>query len=121
MEQDWQPFIIHGKGLNKKEKEIRGMREGTNEIQKKKKVDLHKLKIENETEELSHEKLDPEIKKLIMQARQAKGWTQKELAQKLNVKPAVINDYESGRVIPNKQLLNKMQNILNVRLVNRKK
>ena len=52
----------------------------------------------------------------IQQARQAKGWTQKELAQKISEKPQVINDYESGRAIPNNQILSKMERVLGTKL-----
>lgn len=115
MDQDWKPVIIRGRGIKKKEKEIKEMREGTIEVQKRKKLDLHKFKIENETEELSHKKIDVDTGKQIMQARQAKGWTQKELAQKLNVKSAVINDYENGRGILDRLLLNRIKNILGIK------
>jgi ribosome-binding protein aMBF1 (putative translation factor) len=39
-----------------------------------------------------------------MKARQAKGWTQAEVAQKMNVKASIITDYESGKAIPNPQV-----------------
>jgi putative transcription factor len=40
----------------------------------------------------------------MMKARQAKNLTQAQLAQKMNVKPSVITDYEAGKVIPNPQV-----------------
>ena len=40
--------------------------------------------------------------------------TQKELAQKINVKPAVINEYESGKAIPNPKTLNNIKKILGI-------
>jgi putative transcription factor len=39
--------------------------------------------------------------------------TQKELAQKINVKPAIINDYESGKAVPDSKIINKIKKILN--------
>jgi len=36
--------------------------------------------LDRETEELKHEKITHDVGKAIMQARQAKGWSQKELA-----------------------------------------
>ena len=52
----------------------------------------------------------------IQQARQAKGWTQKELATKISEKPQVVNDYEAGRGIPNPAILAKMERALGVKL-----
>lgn len=52
----------------------------------------------------------------IQQARTNKKWTQKELATKINEKANVINDYESGRAIPNQQIISKLERVLGVRL-----
>jgi len=52
----------------------------------------------------------------IQQARQAKGWTQKELATRICEKPQVVNDYEAGRAIPNQQILAKMERELGVKV-----
>jgi putative transcription factor len=43
-------------------------------------------------------------------------WKQSELAQKVNEKPSVINDYENGRAVPNQQILGKMERVLGVKL-----
>lgn len=42
--------------------------------------------------------------------------TQKDLATKVNEKPSVINDYESGRAIPSQQVLSKLERTLGVKL-----
>lgn len=42
--------------------------------------------------------------------------TQKDLATKVNEKPSVINDYESGRAVPNQQVLAKLERALAVKL-----
>ena len=42
--------------------------------------------------------------------------TQKDLAQKTNEKPSVIQDYESGKATPNPQILGKLERILGVKL-----
>jgi len=52
----------------------------------------------------------------IQQARIAKKITQKELAQKLNSQPSIIQSYENGKAIPNGEFLAKMSKILGVRL-----
>ena len=45
-----------------------------------------------------------------------KGLTQKDLAQKVNEKPSVIQDYESSKAIPNPQILGKLERALGVKL-----
>ena len=70
----------------------------------------------NEGDEFKINKLSGEFRKALMQARQTKGLTQKELASKLNVKPAVINSYESGKVVPQGNFIHRLNHILNVKL-----
>lgn len=49
------------------------------------------------------------VGKAIQAGRQDKKLTQKELATKINEKPTVVNDYESGRAPnPNQQILAKV-------------
>jgi transcriptional regulator with XRE-family HTH domain len=56
----------------------------------------------------------------IIQAMQtARGdlkLSQKDVAQKVNEKPSVIQDYESGKAIPNPQILGKLERVLGVKL-----
>eukprot|EP00887_Chlorella_sp_A99_P007062 scaffold2.g7062.t1 len=73
-------------------------------------------KLENETEVFEHERVSSELKKQIQQARLAKKLTQAQLAQLVNEKPSVINEYESGKAIPNPQVLSKMSRVLGVTL-----
>ena len=42
--------------------------------------------------------------------------SQKDVAQKVNEKPSVIQDYESGKAIPNPQILSKLERVLGVKL-----
>lgn len=49
-------------------------------------------------------------------ARQELELTQKDVAQKVNEKPNVIQEYESGRAIPNPQILGKLERVLKVKL-----
>jgi putative transcription factor len=57
-----------------------------------------------------------DISRAIQQARQQKNWTQKELATKINEQQRVIADYESGRAVPNNQVLGKLERVLGVKL-----
>ena len=61
-------------------------------------------------------KVPPSLGKLIGQTRQTKGLTQKDLGTRINEKPQVVGDYESGRAIPNPQILGKMERVLGVKL-----
>ena len=73
-------------------------------------------KLENETEVFQHETVSSELKKQIQQARLAKKMTQAQVAQAINEKPQVINEYESGKAIPNPQILSKLSRVLGVKL-----
>ncbi|KAI7838906.1 hypothetical protein COHA_007339 [Chlorella ohadii] len=74
------------------------------------------VKLENDTETFEHERVSSELKKQIQQARLAKKLTQAQLAQMINEKPQLINEYESGKAIPNPQILSKMSRVLGVTL-----
>lgn len=43
-------------------------------------------------------------------------YPQAQLAQQINEKPQIIQEYESGKAIPNQQILSKMERILGVKL-----
>lgn len=60
------------------------------------------------------------IAQTISQKRNEKGWTQKELAMKINEPQRVIADYESGVAIPNNHVLGNLERILNVKLRGKK-
>ena len=45
-----------------------------------------------------------------------KSLTQKDVAQKINEKPSVLQDYEAGKAIPNPQILGKLERVLGVKL-----
>jgi len=73
-------------------------------------------KLDRETDELRHQQVPLEVGKLIQQGRQAKGLSQKDLATKINEKPQVVTEYESGRGIPNQLVLGKMERVLGLKL-----
>lgn len=74
--------------------------------------------LDRETEELKHATVSMDVGKAIAQARLAKQptWTQKDLATKINEKPTVISEYESGKALPNQQILGKLERVLGVKL-----
>ena len=57
-----------------------------------------------------------DIARTIQQARNSKGYTQKQLAIKINEQSRVIADYETGKAIPNNQILGKLERVLDVKL-----
>ena len=74
------------------------------------------VKLDKETEELKHDKIDLQVGKIIQQARNAKGITQVELARLINEKQQIINEYEQAKGIPNQQILAKLERALGVKL-----
>jgi len=77
---------------------------------------MNTLKLDNETENMKHKTVSHDVGKAIMQARQAKGLTQKDLATKINEKPQVIGECESGKAVVNQQVLGKVERALGVKL-----
>jgi len=63
-----------------------------------------------------HATVSHEFKLALQQARLAKKMTQNDLAQYVNEKNSIINEYESGKAIPNGQIINKLNRALGVRL-----
>ena len=61
-------------------------------------------------------KVDKSLSKAIMQARTAKKMTQKELATAINEKPQVVAEYESGKAVPNPQIIGKIERKLGCKL-----
>ncbi|MED6294233.1 Endothelial differentiation- factor 1 [Characodon lateralis] len=79
-------------------------------------VTKNTAKLDRETEELHHDRVPLEVGKVIQQGRQEKGMTQKDLATKINEKPQVIADYETGKAIPNNQVLGKIERVIGQKL-----
>lgn len=72
--------------------------------------------LENDTENLKHQSVAPELKRAIMQARAAKQMTQKALALQLGCDAKTVAEYESGKAIPNNGLIAKMERMLGAKL-----
>lgn len=73
-------------------------------------------KLDEETEEFHLPKVESEVKKKIQAARIEKKLTQAQLAQAINEQPRVVQEYESGKAVPNQQVLAKLERILGVKL-----
>ncbi|GLT48625.1 hypothetical protein SLA2020_222390 [Shorea laevis] len=134
--QDWEPVVIRKKAPNaaakKDEKVVNAARRAGAEIETIKKSNagsnkaasssttLNTRKLDEETENLAHERVPTELKKAIMQARMDKKLTQAQLAQMINEKPQIIQEYESGKAIPNQQIIGKLERALSCKLRGKK-
>eukprot|EP00798_Chlamydomonas_sp_ICE-L_P011874 gene11874-14980_t len=123
--QDWNPVVIRkkpqGSGALKDEAAVNAARRSGAAVDTVKKVNHQQTstgksaaKLDAETEDFKHEKVSSNLKTQIVQARTAKKLTQAQLAQLMNEKPQVIQEYESGKAIPNPQILSKMSRVLGV-------
>ncbi|XP_058095553.1 multiprotein-bridging factor 1b [Magnolia sinica] len=134
--QDWEPVVIRKKAptsaAKKDEKAVNAARRSGADIETVKKsnagtnkaasssTSLNTRKLDDETENLSHDRVPTELKKSIMQARMDKKFTQAQLAQMINEKPQVIQEYEAGKAIPNQQIITKLERVLGVKLRGKK-
>ena len=66
-------------------------------------------------------KVDTNIRQKILKARNAKGLSQKQLANSINEKQSLIAQYENGTAIPSTDILVKLGKKLGVKLTGRKK
>lgn len=73
-------------------------------------------KLEDATDVGTLAKVDKSLSKAIMQARTAKKWSQKDLATRINAKPQIVAEYESGKAIPNPQIISKLERALGTKL-----
>jgi putative transcription factor len=135
--QDWEPVVVRKKApsaaAKKDEKAVNEARRAGGPIETIKKFNagsnkaatsatgLNTKKLDDETEVLAHERVSTDLKKNIMQARLDKKLTQAQLAQQINEKPQVIQEYESGKAIPNNQIITKLERVLGVKLRGGKK
>ncbi|KAL3068045.1 hypothetical protein niasHS_011115 [Heterodera schachtii] len=85
-------------------------------VNRQHKTDKNTAVLDAETEQLHHERVSLKLGTVIQQARQAKEWTQKELATRANEKVEVIREYENGKAVPNQSILTKMERCLGVKL-----
>lgn len=74
------------------------------------------IKLDQETDVAKIKTVDASVGKIIQQARQEKGLSQKDLATKICEKSQVIGEYENGRAVPNNQIFGKLERALNVKL-----
>ncbi|KAL6554157.1 Multiprotein-bridging factor 1b [Orobanche minor] len=134
--QDWEPVVIRKKAptaadrkSDKAVNEARRTGAGTETYKKatagsnkaaSSSTTLNTRKLDEDTENLAHEKVPTELKKAIIHARNEKKLTQSQLAQLINEKPQIIQEYESGKAIPNQQIISKLERALGAKLRGKK-
>ena len=89
-----------------------------NVILTKKKINVKNTVNSNKTNEdiITINKSNVELRKALQQARLNQKMSQKDVAQKLNVKTNLIMDYESGKSAPNNSFISKLEKIYNTKL-----
>ncbi|KAK8986459.1 hypothetical protein V6N11_010015 [Hibiscus sabdariffa] len=126
--QDWEPIVIRKKAPSaavKKDEKVLilsweiAANAGTNRAASSS-TSLNTRKLDEDTENLAHDRVPTELKKAIMQARMDKKLTQAQLAQMINEKPQIIHEYESGKAIPNQQIIGKLERALGAKLRGKK-
>mmetsp|Transcript_15382 Transcript_15382/g.14745 ORF Transcript_15382/g.14745 Transcript_15382/m.14745 type:complete len:139 (+) Transcript_15382:204-620(+) len=78
-------------------------------------------KLEDSTESFKHTVIDKSLSKAITATRMAKKMTQTDLARAINERPQIIQEYESGKAIPNGAILSKLDKALGTHLPRGKK
>ncbi|KAJ1660551.1 multiprotein-bridging factor 1 [Dispira simplex] len=132
-EQDWESVTVIRKSgarpkVARKEADVTKARRTGADIQTERKMQggtnksnagLHYqqlAKIDYANDVVAPPKVKADTAQAIRKARAEKSLTQKELATKINEKPNVVQEYESGKAIPNQQVLTKMERALGVKL-----
>jgi len=131
MDQDWTPVVIRPKKQQNKTQATRAAQQSSSgasgasapvQTQKKaapankqRSADRDVRKLDNDDgEEAGYEvkTVGLAIGRKIQQARQAKGWTQKELAEQIQEKQVVVQQYENGKAMPNQKIISKFEKAL---------
>ncbi|CAK5279497.1 unnamed protein product [Mycena citricolor] len=73
-------------------------------------------KLDRDNEVAPPAKVSASVGRAMQDARMELKLSQKDVAQKVNEKPSVLSDYESGKAIPNPQILGKLERVLGVKL-----
>jgi len=119
--QDWEPVILRNKNA---QTQLKAKRDGNTETKAKNtmsEAQLRAAKLDKDNETTKVETVSNEIKTRIIQGRQAKNLTQKQLANMVQMKPSDIQAYENGKAVPKHQEIQKIQRALGVKLTGLKK
>ena len=135
LSQDWAPVVVHKRPAKAAEardpKTIAAAIRAGADVQTVRKFDagsnkkqsspsLNTRKLDEEHEAVALERVSSEVKHRIQKARLDKKLTQAQLAQLINERPQVVQEYESGKAIPSQQVLTKLERALGVKLRGKK-
>ena len=117
--QDWEEVTIHGKSVKKEKEKEKYVKFMGQEIKLPKRSQYSGKTPEQKLEETelgTHKKVGKEPGLTIQRARVAKKYTQKDLANLINVSSDIISSYESGKAIPDHKIMQKLRRVLSVKL-----
>jgi len=130
--QDWNPVVFQKTGpkgkASKSSSEVNAARRAGGAVDTDKKfgaggnqsvhtaVPANAKKLDENPETFRHATVSHDFKIALQQARTAKKMSQAALATAINEKGSVLNEYESGKAIPNGAIIQKLNRALGVRL-----
>lgn len=136
LSQDWAPVVVHkrpAKAADARDpKAIAAAIRAGAEVSTVRKFDagsnkkqsggpsFNARKLDEEHEPAALERVSSEVKHGIQKARLDKKLTQAQLAQLINERPQVVQEYEAGKAIPSQQVLAKLERALGVKLRGKK-
>ena len=118
LHQDWEPVQL---GAKKKKGKARAAAANGGRRQANRSTFGHGVmgttatggrKLEEETETFRLKRVALPVSKAIQQGRAAAGLTQKQLAQRLNVKAATVQAYENGKAVPSGKVIQRIEHNL---------
>jgi putative transcription factor len=118
-DQDWEPLVLRRKQQKTALDKQNALRNGNTETKikntNKNEADIM-TNLANDMENLKVETVNKSISKTIMEARGALNMKQKDLANKINVLPQIIQQYENGKATPDVKILQKLERVLKCKL-----
>ena len=118
-EQDWEPLVLRKKQIKSKLDKQNAQRAGNVETKVKNSNKDHNTemrKLEEDMDNLKVETVNKSISKAIMDARMKLNLKQKDVANKINVQPQVVQQYENGKAKPDIAVLRKLERVLKCKL-----
>mmetsp|Transcript_31849 Transcript_31849/g.85050 ORF Transcript_31849/g.85050 Transcript_31849/m.85050 type:complete len:157 (-) Transcript_31849:33-503(-) len=113
--QDWEPVVLSKSKPTGASGAPAGPKGGVSK-QTSAGVDIRHLEDDEGDSRMALPTVSQDLRIALAQARQAKGLSQKDLAAKLMIPAKVIQDYESGKAIPNNGLIAKFERTLGCKL-----
>ena len=118
-EQDWEPLVLRKNQVKNKLDKQNALRTGKVETKVKNSNKDHNdemRKLEEDMDNLKVETVNKSISKAIMEARMKLNLKQKDVANKINVQPQVVQQYENGKIKPDIAVLRKLERVLKCKL-----